>query len=132
MAVAICRGFEESEDRAWLPRAAERFARAGFAAVTLDSPEDLDSVLGALREGRFGFSPSGIGLVGIGTAARGAVRRAAEDPAIAALVTRSGPSADEAHADGKARAPWLAVPGSSGVDEVLEAGVEWLTRHLPA
>lgn len=140
MAVAICRGFEGSEDRAWLPRAAERFARAGFAAVTIafkgqsteaNHLKDLDTVLRALREGQFGFFPSGIGLVGVGLGRRIAVRHAAEDTAIAALVTWAGPAPEAAQADERVRAPWLIVPETSPADSVLDAGVEWLTRYLP-
>ena len=89
-------------------------------------------MLRALREGQFGFSPSGIGLLGIGGSGRIVVRHAVEDPAMAALVTRAGPAPDVAQADGQVRAPWLIVPESSEADRVLEAGVEWLTRHLPA
>jgi dienelactone hydrolase len=112
-AVLICHGFKGFKDWGFFPVAADRLARAGFAAVsfnfsgsgvgadgeTFDEPDrfarstysgqlqDLDAVLRGLREGTFGFRPSAIGLLGHSMGGGSAILQAALDPAIGALVT---------------------------------------------
>lgn len=112
-AVVICHGFKGFKDWGFFPVAADRLARAGFAAVsfnfsgsgvgadgeTFDEPDrfarstysgqlqDLDAVLRALGDGAFGFRPSTIGLLGHSMGGGIAILQAARDPGIGALVT---------------------------------------------
>jgi uncharacterized protein len=112
-AVVICHGFKGFKDWGFFPVIAERLARAGFAVVSFNFSgsgvgedgqtfseaerfaratysnhlKDLDIVLGALTEGRLGFRPSAVGLLGHSMGGGIAVLRAAADPAVAVLVT---------------------------------------------
>lgn len=113
-AVVICHGFKGFKDWGYFPVAAERLARAGFAAVSFnfsgsgvgagevfDEPErfrrntysneleDLGIVLAELRGGGFGFHPGGIGLLGHSMGGGVAALQAASDRGIGALVTWS-------------------------------------------
>lgn len=112
-AVVICHGFKGFKDWGFYPTVTDRLARAGFAVVsfnysgsgvgedglTFSEPErfghgtytnhlrDLDVVLHALRDGRFGPSPSSLGLLGHSMGGGIAALRAAADPAVKVLVT---------------------------------------------
>jgi pimeloyl-ACP methyl ester carboxylesterase len=112
-AVVICHGFKGFQNWGFFPVAAERLARAGFAAVSFnfsgsgvgpdgevfDEPErfarntvsaqleDLARVLQALRDGAFGFRPSALGLLGHSMGGGTAILQAARDQDIRALVT---------------------------------------------
>lgn len=118
-AIVVCHGFKGFKDWGYFPVAAERLARAGFAAVsfnfsgsgvggdgeTFDQPErfarntisaqleDLARVLGALRDGAFGFRPGAVGLLGHSMGGGTAILQAARDRAIGALVTWSAVAA---------------------------------------
>jgi uncharacterized protein len=111
--VVICHGFKGFKDWGFFPAIAERLSRAGFAVAAFNFSgsgvgedgqsfseverfgratyshhlKDLDIVLGALAEGRFGFRPSAVGLLGHSMGGGIAVLRAAADPKVAALVT---------------------------------------------
>lgn len=111
--VVICHGFKGFKDWGFFPVIAERLARAGFAVVAFNFSgsgvgedgqsfsegerfgratwshhlQDLDIVLGALTEGRLGFRPSAVGLLGHSMGGGIAVLRVAADPNVAALVT---------------------------------------------
>jgi len=134
----VCHGLKGFKDWGFFPYIAERLARSGFAVVsfnfsgagvgedneTFDELErfarntysnelrDLDIVLGALREGAFGFRPSACGLLGHSMGGGIAVLRAAQDERVRALVTwaavaRFGrliaPLTDELRRTGKAQ-----------------------------
>lgn len=114
-AVVLCHGFKGFKDWGYFPVAAERFAQAGFAAVSFNfsgsgvgepgdsfnEPErfrhntysnelrDLDIVLAALRQGTLGDQPAAIGVLGHSMGGGVAVLQTAADPGISALVTWS-------------------------------------------
>lgn len=112
-AVLVVHGFKGFKDWGMFPPLAERLARAGFTAVSLnlggsgvdDSGEfvfperfaratysgdlgDLQSVLDATRQGGLGFAPaSSVGIVGHSRGGGLAILAAAADPGLSALVT---------------------------------------------
>lgn len=112
-AVVICHGFKGFKDWGYFPVAAERLARAGFAAVSFNfsgsgvgapgdvfnelerfrhntySKElrDLGIVLAALRQSTLGVHPTTIGVLGHSMGGGVAALQTATDPGIAALVT---------------------------------------------
>jgi dienelactone hydrolase len=122
-AVVVCHGFKGFKDWGCFPVAAERLARAGFAAVSFnfsgsgvggdgeafDQPErfahstisaqlaDLTAVLGALRDGALGFRPSALGLLGHSMGGGIAILQAGSDSGAApgALVTWAAVAAFE-------------------------------------
>jgi uncharacterized protein len=111
--VVLCHGFKGFKDWGFFPVIAERLARAGFAVVSFNFSgsgvgadgqtfgererfgratytnhlKDLDIVLDALADGRLGFRPTAVGLLGHSMGGGIAALRAAADPAMAALVT---------------------------------------------
>jgi uncharacterized protein len=141
-AVVVLHGFKGFKDWGMFPPLAERLARAGFTAVTLNLsgsgvddagefslPEqfardtftagltDLGRVVDALSEGELGVRPpSSLGLVGHSRGGGVAVLEAARDPRIGALVTWSAISTVDRW-PAPERAEWRAT----GVKEIRNA-----------
>lgn len=141
-AVVVLHGFKGFKDWGMFPPMAERLARAGFTAVTLNLsgsgvddagefslPErfahdtftaeltDLGRVVDALTEGELGVRPpSSLGLLGHSRGGGIAVLQAARDPRIRALVTWSAISTVDRWSAPE-RAEWRAA----GVKEIRNA-----------
>ncbi len=141
-AVIVVHGFKGFKDWGLWPSLAERFARAGFSAVTLNLsgsgvddagefvfPErfghntfsaelqDLRRVIDALAVGELGVAPpSSMGLLGHSRGGGIAVLHAAADPRVGALVTWAAISTVERWTPAE-RAAWRAA----GVTEVRNA-----------
>jgi pimeloyl-ACP methyl ester carboxylesterase len=141
-AVVVLHGFKGFKDWGMFPPLAERLARAGFTAVTLNLsgsgvddagefslPErfahdtftagltDLGRVMDALSEGELGVRPpSSLGLVGHSRGGGVAVLQAARDPRIGALATWSAISTVDRWPVPE-RAEWRAT----GVKEIRNA-----------
>jgi len=112
-AVVICHGFKGFKDWGYFPVTADRFAQAGFAAVSFNfsgsgvgepgdrfnEPErfrhntysnelvDLGIVVAALRRGSLGDPPTSVGILGHSMGGGVAVLETASEPCITALVT---------------------------------------------
>lgn len=134
-AVLIIHGFKGFKDWGMFPPLADRLARAGFSAVSLnlsgsgvdDSGEfvwperfghntysaelaDVASVLDALAAGKLGLArPTRIGLIGHSRGGGVAVLQTARDPRVGALVTWSSISSIQRWADPAERAGWRAA-----------------------
>src|SRR5882672_10354698 len=115
-AVIILHGFKGFKDWGMFPALAERLARAGFVAVSLNvsgsgmddsgtgawperfghntfsaEVDDLGRVVGELRGGRLGVAPpSAIGVIGHSRGGGASVLVAGQDRKIASLVTWAG------------------------------------------
>lgn len=104
----------------------ERLARVGLSVVTLSEGDGATPahVVAALKSGSLGVRPKTIGLLGIGEGAAGAIRYAAADTAVGALVTWEAPcevaGLDLLAAAAAVRAPWLIVHG--GADRIVPPG----------
>jgi dienelactone hydrolase len=151
-AVIVVHGFKGFKDWGLWPSLAERIARAGLSAVTLnlsgsgvdDSGEfslperfahntftaeltDVGRVVDALAEGRLGVSPpSSLGLVGHSRGGGIAVLHTARDPRIKALVTWSAISTVDRW-PAPERAEWRAA----GVKEIRNARTGQLLPLYP-
>jgi dienelactone hydrolase len=151
-AVVVLHGFKGFKDWGMFPPLAERLARAGFTAVTLNLsgsgvddagefslPErfahntftaeltDLGRAVDALAQGELGVTPpSSLGLVGHSRGGGVAVLHAARDPRIDALVTWSAISTVDRW-PAPERAEWRAA----GVKEVRNARTGQLLPLYP-
>lgn len=141
-AVVCCHGPDQSKDGGIFPALADRLARAGFAAVTFDHSgdpsndetaiADLGIVLDALARGDLGPAPTAIGVLGDGPGGAIAVRRAASDARIRAVVIWNG-AASEPRGAAPCLALSLPAAGAAATPEwpqTLDATVTWFARHL--
>ena len=117
-----------------LPLLADRLARAGFAVVSWDpggsgdeALDDLSVVLDALGSGALGAGGGAYGLVGQGAAGGVALRWAAADERVRALVTWAVP-VSALPAGATVRAPWLTLDGED--EGAVQATIDWFARHL--